>query len=599
MSINSIIKNLPEKSGIYKMLDNKNIVIYIGKASNLKKRVSSYFTKSTQSIKTSRLVDNIKSIETIITKNEEEALILENNLIKKFKPKYNILLRDDKSYPYIYIDTNHDFPLVKFYRGIKSKTDGIYFGPFTEVYKVRHVLKLVQKIFKLRSCENSFFKNRKKPCIQHQINRCDAPCVDYINKSEYDESLQNAILFLQGKNDAIIKNFTSKMTEHSKSLEYEKASDYRDKISIVRSIARPKRLIEDHADVDIISSAEDHKHIFIDIFVIRNGINLGNIPFQFKNKVHISKNSILDSFIKQYYLKNIPPNKIVLSYKSENHSTLATYLSSKYNKKINLISSNRKPYSEWLSMCAINSENRMKNYALTDKKSNYLANLSESFQQSKKIQNIICFDISHLSGSNAIGASVWFNENGPTKNMYRKYNLDHISKSDDYAAMSDILMRRFQKLKDENNLPDMLIVDGGKGQISQANNIIRELDIKNIIILGLVKGEKRKSDNDRVIDSRYNDITQQISSINMRLLQSIRDEAHRFAITGQRKRRSKKTYESLLDGVPGIGEIKKIEILKFFGGIQGVLKASVPELSRVPGISTKIANNIYTYLKKK
>ncbi len=599
MSINSIIKNLPEKSGIYKMLDNKNIVIYIGKASNLKKRVSSYFTKSTQSIKTSRLVDNIKSIETIITKNEEEALILENNLIKKFKPKYNILLRDDKSYPYIYIDTNHDFPLVKFYRGIKSKTDGIYFGPFTEVYKVRHVLKLVQKIFKLRSCENSFFKNRKKPCIQHQINRCDAPCVDYINKSEYDESLQNAILFLQGKNDAIIKNFTSKMTEHSKSLEYEKASDYRDKISIVRSIARPKRLIEDHADVDIISSAEDHKNIFIDIFVIRNGINLGNIPFQFKNKVHISKNSILDSFIKQYYLKNIPPNKIVLSYKSENHSTLATYLSSKYNKKINLISSNRKPYSEWLSMCAINSENRMKNYALTDKKSNYLANLSESFQQSKKIQNIICFDISHLSGSNAIGASVWFNENGPTKNMYRKYNLDHISKSDDYAAMSDILMRRLQKLKDENNLPDMLIVDGGKGQISQANNIIRELDIKNIIILGLVKGEKRKSDNDRVIDSRYNDITQQISSINMRLLQSIRDEAHRFAITGQRKRRSKKTYESLLDGVPGIGEIKKIEILKFFGGIQGVLKASVSELSRVPGISTKIANNIHTYLKKK
>ena len=599
MSINTIIKNLPEKSGIYKMLDNKNSVIYVGKASNLKKRVSSYFTKSSQSVKTSRLVDNIKSIETIITKNEEEALILENNLIKKFKPKYNILLRDDKSYPYIYIDTSHNFPLAKFYRGVKSKTNGIYFGPFTEVYKVRHVLKLVQKIFKLRSCENSFFKNRKKPCIQYQINRCDAPCMDYINKSEYDESLQNAILFLQGKNDTIIKNLTSKMNKHSKSLEYEKASDYRDKISMIRSIARPKKLIEDHADVDIISSAEDHKNIFIDIFVIRNGINLGNIPFQFKIKVYMSKNSILDSFIKQYYLKNIPPNKIVLSYKSENHSTLETYLSSKYNKKIKLISSNRKPYSEWLSMCAINSENRMRNYSLADKKNNYLENLSESFQQSTKIQNIICFDISHFSGSNAIGASVWFNKNGPAKNMYRKYNLDHINKSDDYAAMKEILKRRFLKLKNEDNVPDMLIVDGGKGQITQANNVVKELGIKNIIILGLVKGEKRKSDNDRVIDSRYNDITLQISSVNMRLLQSIRDEAHRFAITGQRKRRSKTTYASLLDEVPGIGEVKKNEILNFFGGIQGVLKASVSELSRVPGISVNIANNIHTYLKKK
>ena len=288
MLINNIIKNLPEKSGIYKMIDNKNNIIYIGKASNLKKRVSSYFTKALQSLKTSKLVNNVKSIETIITKNEEEALILENNLIKKFKPKYNILLRDDKSYPYIFIDTKHEYPLIKFYRGIKSKKDGIYFGPFTEVYKVRHVLNLVQKIFKLRSCENSYFKTRKKPCLQYQINRCDAPCVNYINKSDYDDSIKNAVLFLQGKNDAIIKNFSYKMSEYSKLLKYEKASDYRDKIAMIRSIARPKKLIEDHADVDIISSAIGQDNVFIDIFVIRNGINLGNIPFKFRLKAYDS-----------------------------------------------------------------------------------------------------------------------------------------------------------------------------------------------------------------------------------------------------------------------------------------------------------------------
>ena len=599
MLITNIIKNLPEKSGVYKMLDNNNSIIYIGKASNLKKRVSSYFVRAQQSMKTSKLVHNIRNIETIITKNEEEALILENNLIKKFKPKYNILLRDDKSYPYIYIDNKHKYPLVKFYRGIKSKNDGIYFGPFTEVYKVRHVLNLVQKIFKLRSCENSFFKTRKKPCLQYQIDRCDAPCVNYISRSDYSEALNNAILFLQGKNDIIIKNFTIKMSEYSRLLKYEKASDLRDKIAMIRSIARPKRLIEDHADLDIISSAIGQDDVFIDIFVIRNGINLGNIPFQFKLKAYDSLELVLDSFIKQYYLKNTPPDKIILPYKLENTSTLERILVSKHKKKVRLIFSKRKPYSDWLSMCTINTENRMKNFSLSSSKINFLSSLSDLSPENKKIKNIICFDVSHLSGSNPLGVSVWFNEYGPAKNMYRKYNLDNIKRSDDYAAMKNILTRRFKRLIEEDNIPDIIIVDGGKGQITQANKVISDLEINNIIILGVVKGERRKSHNDRVIDSQYKDITKHISSTNIRLLQTIRDEAHRFAITGQRKRRSQKLYESLLDGIPGIGKIKKNEILKFFGGIQNVLKASVSDLTRVPGVSNKIANIIYTFLKEK
>ena len=377
MSIEIIIKNLPDKPGIYKMLDRKNSVIYVGKATNLKKRVSSYFLKSQNSIKTLKLVENIKNIETIITHNEEEALILENNLIKKFKPKYNILLRDDKSYPYIFIDTKHKYPLVKFYRGIKSKKNGIYFGPFTEVYKVRYMLNLIQKIFKLRSCENSFFKNRKKPCLQYQINRCDAPCTDFISEKKYKEVLDNAILFLQGKNEKIIDNFTNEMNFSSQTLEYEKAKEYRDKISMIRSIAKPKTMIEDHADLDIISSANNSDYVFVDIFVVRNGINLGNIPFHFELKGYGTKEIVLDSFIKQYYLKHEPPSRIVLPFKIENEKILEIILTAKYKKKIKLIISKRKPFSDWLKLCNVNTDNRMKSHSVVNKKYNYLSSFSK------------------------------------------------------------------------------------------------------------------------------------------------------------------------------------------------------------------------------
>jgi len=597
--IKKILSNITTKPGIYQMLDSQSNIIYIGKASNLKKRVTSYFTKHIDSIKTSKLIENVNNIKVIITKNEEEALILENTLIKKFKPKYNILLRDDKSYPYIYIDSSHQYPLIKFYRGLKTDKKGYYFGPYTQVNTVRYMLNLIQKIFKVRSCENTYFSNRKKPCLQFQINRCDAPCMRLISQKEYKESVENSILFLQGKNESLIKEFTIKMELLSNQRKYEKASIFRDKISMIRNIVKPKNTIESQSELDVITISERNDYICIDIFMTREGINLGNKNFEFKNTNTKSPLELLNSFIKQYYLTNIPPFKIIIPNKLQDASVLANFLSKKYKKKIKLIQGTRKPYVSWLKICQINTDNRLDILLSTKDKNHIFYTLNKDLKFKENINNIICFDVSHLSGANMKGSSVWFSNNGTQKDLYRRYNLNHINKSDDYEAIRYIIHKRLSRLIEENNLPTILLVDGGKGQITQANKVMEDLHITEVNILGIVKGHKRAPDNDRVLDSDFIDITSKLSIHSIRVLQKIRDEAHRFAITAQRQSHQKKQLQSKLDYVPGIGKKRKVELLKYFGGIQGVIKSSLEELSNVPGINERLANVIYNYLQEK
>jgi excinuclease ABC subunit C len=578
------------------MLDRDNKILYIGKALNLKKRVASYFSKSINSIKTSKLVEKIIDIQTIITENEQEALILENTLIKKFKPKYNILLRDDKSYPFIYIDTSHKYPSIKFYRGSKNMP-GIFFGPYTQVNRVRHMLNLIQKIFKIRSCDNTYFSNRKKPCLQFQINRCDAPCMNYITKLSYKESLDNSILFLQGKNKTLINNFSNKMNSLSQEKKYEQASFVRDKIAMINSLTESKNIITNQDNIDIVTIASNEINSCIDVFMVRDGVNLGNKIFNF-NINNNDKSLMLNSFMKQYYLNSAPPEKIIINEKIYDYLLLSDTLSKNYKKKINLMYANRKPYISWIKICQENTDNRLNQLTSLKDKSDLFFSLKKDLKSKNKINNIICFDVSHLSGSSMVGSSVWFNREGPNKKLYRRFNLPNISKFDDYEAIHNILLRRFKKLIIEDNLPEIILVDGGKGHITQVNKVINELMLSNILIFGIVKGHKRLSRNDRILNNKFKDITLSLSESSMIIFQRIRDEAHRFAITGQRVKTTKKQFASKLDIIPGIGEKRKLEILKYFGGIHGAMKASKNELEKVPGINTRLAEAIHEHLQK-
>ena len=592
----NILKNLTQRPGIYKMLDQNKKIIYIGKASNLKKRVSSYFVQGNSSVKTNKLIEKINDIEVIITNNEEEALILENSLIKEIKPRYNILLRDDKSFPYIFIDIEHEFPLIKFYRGDR-KLKGKYFGPYTQVNNLRKTLNIVQKIFKVRQCENSYFKSRKKPCLQYQINRCTAPCVNLINQENYADSVKNSILFLQGKTKDLIDSYTKQMKDYSDKKLYENASVIRDKISMIRNITQNQNLITEKGDIDVVTISNVSDKSCIDVFMIRDGVNLGNKPYSFSNKQNTDEVTLLNSFLKQYYLDHLPPEKILMSLKIPDRLILEKAIYAKYNKKIKIINGTRKLYSFYLKICQATTDNRIKQINLSSSK-NIFKPLSADLKEKNSIKNIICFDISHLSGGNMVGASIWFSSSGPEKKYYRNYNLDKIKKADDYEAMNFIISKRLKKLKQDNNLPDMILVDGGKGHISQAKFVLEKLFIKNIIVYGIVKGEKRKSNNDKILDINNNDVTNQLKKNNMKILQTIRDEAHRFAIMSHRKRTARNYFNSKLDHIPGIGTKRKHQILQYFGGIQAALRSSIDELQNVPGINKSLAELIYDHLQK-
>lgn len=597
----AVLRSIPNKPGVYRMLDEKGVVIYVGKAKDLKKRVSSYFLKNVSSPKTRVMVTHIREIEVTVTHTENEALILENNLIKSLRPRYNVLFRDDKSYPFIYLSSEHEFPRLGIHRGAK-KRKGRYFGPYPSAGAVRETLGLLQKIFPVRQCEDSFYSNRSRACLQHQIKRCTAPCVGLISAEEYAEDVNHAVMFLQGKSNAVINQLIKRMEQASEDLNFEKAAHFRDQIASLQRIQEKQYIDSEGGDQDIIATALQNGIACVQIFSIRGGRNLGNKTFFPQNVKNAEPAEILSTFLAQYYLGDAQshgreiPSDIILSHEIENKALMEQVLKEQSDRIIKLQAKPRGRRARWLEMAEQNVkqalQSRLNSHATVLQRYEALQNALQLDELPNRME---CFDISHTMGEATVASCVVFDDKGPLKADYRRFNIENITPGDDYAAMKQALMRRYKRLKEgEAKMPDILFIDGGKGQVSQAEQVLEELQINDVLLIGITKGEGRNPD----LDTLYLSATQRkiilpADSPALHLTQQIRDEAHRFAISGHRHRRAKKRKTSILEGIAGLGPKRRQQLLKQFGGLQEVTRAGIEDIARVPGISKQLAKKIY------
>ena len=585
------------------MLDRLGNVIYIGKAKNLRKRVSSYFY-SRKDIKIQQLLSHVDDIEITVTANEVEAILLEQQLIHQLKPKCNIIFRDDKSYPYIKI-TNEEYPQLTICRG-RIKDQSEYRGPYTSTNAVRETIDLLQRIFKLRQCNSTFFKNRSRPCLQYQLKRCSAPCVGLINKDSYIQDLQNAKMFLQGKTNDLINNLVKKMENSSLALEYERAAKIRDQIVLLRKIQKHQIIVDpkDDCNVDVLSVANSIQKACVHVLNIRDGRIIGSR--QYFSTTFINNNvQILEAFILQHYANlkgNVQlPDQILISFKLKNKSVIETALQNILNKKILINNDMKGNRIKWIEMANRNAEQALSSKMTKENKfTESLKSLAKILNYQKNITLIECFDISHTQGEFTIGACVVFDKKGPLKSCYRRYNV-HAAKGDDYAAMEEVLNRHYVRLiAFREELPNLVLVDGGRGQLAIARKVVEQLKLPKIILIGIAKGVKRKPGLEKLYfnfdSNEVKELDIEADSTVLQTLQVIRDEAHRFAITGHRTKRNTKVTSSKLENITGIGVKRRQDLLKQFGGLQEVLNASVEELARIPGISAVLAKRIYDAL---
>jgi excinuclease ABC subunit C len=593
--IKAFLKNLTTRPGIYKMLDAQGEIIYIGKAKNLKNRVSSYFRKPTASIKQHRMVSKIAAIEVMVTHTEGEALLLECQLIKRHKPQYNICLRDDRSYPYIFLSTEHDFPQITLHRGAK-KRKGKYFGPYPGIGAIKETLKLLQRIFPVRQCDDSIYNNRSRPCLQHQIERCSAPCVGLIDKAAYAKDVENTMLFLEGKGGLLIDQLIANMELASANLEYEQAASFRDQIIKLRSVLEKQFVLGERGDVDIIACATKAGVACVQVFFIRNGQHLGNKVFFPKITDEHDPAAIVQAFIPQYYMDKQIPHELIVSHQPEETDLLKDVLAARASHAVEITHNVRGERSKWLQMACTNAENSLLS-KLSDKQGIYarFLSLQEELGCKELPKRLECFDISHTQGDQTVASCVVFDREGPVKSAYRRFNIEGITPGDDYAAIHQAVFRRFKRLKQgEHAAPDILLIDGGKGQVHEAQKALAELDINNVMIVGVSKGPDRKPGMEKLIlvdQGQPLDIRPGASGL--LLIQHIRDEAHRFAITGHRQRRGKAKKQSVLETIPGLGSKRRQILLKQFGGLQGISQAGVDALCSVDGISRQLALRIY------
>lgn len=592
-------RNLPLQPGVYRMLNAKGEVIYVGKAVSLRKRVSSYFQKSNLAPRTQLMVSQVSGIETTVTRSEAEALLLENNLIKSLKPRYNILFRDDKSYPYVIL-SGHEFPRLGFYRGVLDKTHQ-YFGPYPNAGIVRESIQLLQKIFRLRTCEDSVFSNRTRPCLLYQIKRCSGPCIQQISPQEYQADVNNAELFLQGKQTEVMEVINTKMLQASERLEFEQAALLRDQIQALRRI-REKQFVDSGKalDADVVAcvvSPDGSGKVCVNLAMIRGGRHLGDKSFFPQNADDYSAASVIEAFLAQHYLNRSAPPLIILGEKIEREA-LQQLLTEQCGHKITI---QLNPIGEkrvWLNMAIENAQlalkQMMSRHASQEKR---LQALQQELQM-PGIQRIECFDISHTLGEATVASCVVYDNFAMRNNEYRRYNIDGITPGDDYAAMREALSRRYQKVvSGEGQLPDLILIDGGKGQVSAAQEALQELGISDANLLGVAKGEERKPGLEQLISPLFEKPLQLPSEhAALHLIQQIRDEAHRFAIQGHRGRRAKARTSSTLENIEGVGAKRRQQLLGRFGGLKGVLTASIEELQQTEGISRKLAEKIYKEL---
>jgi len=590
----AFLKTLTSRPGVYRMLNAEGDVIYVGKARNLSKRVSSYFVRSVSSPKTRAMVSQIANIEITVTHTENEALILENNLIKELRPRYNVLLRDDKSYPYIFLSAD-GYPRLAYHRGPK-RAKGRYFGPYPSAGAVRETLNLLQKLFRIRGCEDSFYSNRSRPCLQYQIKRCTAPCVGYVTEEAYAEDIRHAVMFLEGRDSQVIDELVKKMEKASADLEFEQAAVYRDQIGSMRRVQERQYVSTEGGDLDIIVAAWKNGIGCVQVFFVRSGHHLGNKTFFPKHTQEIDAAEMLSAFLPQYYLGKPLPNEVLVNQALDDKTWLESVLAEQAGRKVTITHSVRGDRARWLAMAETNVNDALARQLVNKAglRDRYLA-LQEAFGMDEIPQRMECFDISHTQGEATVASCVVFDGEGPRKSDYRRFNIEDITPGDDYAAMRQALMRRYTRLKKgEAKMPDILFIDGGKGQLSQAQEVMNELQVTEVSLIGIAKGPDRKPGLETLFLSGQSEpIILPADSPALHLIQQIRDEAHRFAITGHRQRRQKARGKSPLEGIPGVGAKRRRDLLNQFGGWQEVSRAGVNDLAKVKGISRELAQRIY------
>ena len=596
------MKTVTTRPGVYRMFNAQDDIIYVGKASNLKNRLSSYFQKTLDNRKTAALVSHIASVQTTVTSSAAEALLLEQNLIKEHRPRYNVVLRDDKSYPFIYISTTDKFPRVSYQRGAR-KAPGKYIGPYPSATSVKRSLKLVQKLFRVRQCEDSYFRNRSRPCLQYQIKRCTAPCVDRVSADDYAADVDMTIRILEGKSHEVVDDLAARMDEASEALEFEKAARLRDQIGSLKSVTDMSATMRDGGDVDYVAALTQGGQSCVQVFFIRNGINLGNKAFYPATPAASTNAEILNAFVAQYYLEHDVPREIILSEDIEDRVVMLEVLGERAKSAVNIVHSVRGDRAKLQALAITNAEIALA--ARLASRSGMAARLDavrELVGLDEAPSRMECFDISHTMGEATVASCVVFNAEGAMKSDYRRFNIEDITPGDDYAAMRQALTRRYTRLlKEQRELPDILFIDGGKGQIGVAMEVMEDLQTDGIQVVGVSKGPDRRPGDETLIMCRPGDATneeRQLTSDSpaLLLIQQIRDEAHRFAITGHRGKRAKKRQTSILEDIKGLGPKRRKQLLTHFGGLQRLQTAGVEDIAAVPGISTEIASRVYDEL---
>ena len=590
-----LLATLPGLPGVYRMIGAQDEVLYVGKARDLKKRVSSYFQKTQHGPRIATMLAQVAHVEITVTRSEAEALILENNFIKAMTPRYNILFRDDKSYPYLMI-SGGEFPRLGFHRGGMDKAHR-YFGPFPHAGAVRESIQLLQRVFRLRTCEDSVFENRSRPCLLYQIRRCTAPCVGRMTASAYNEDVQGAQLYLEGRSDAALKRLEARMHEASEARRYEEAAIYRDQIrSLVKVSQRQYADTGSDVDVDIMAVAMEQGVTCVNLMMVRGGRQLGDRSFFPHNAEEHTLKDVLTAFISQHYLERPAPGTIVVGEDLEGDS-LAAMLSDQAKRSVRIVTRPSAERRAWVELAVQNAQQALKSRLSEESAQGArLAALRDALGVPDTVQRIECFDVSHTMGEATVAACVVYDRMDMRRGEYRRYNIEGATPGDDYAGLSQALSRRYARIAGgEGIAPDLILIDGGKGQVSAAKAALADAGLSDIVLVGIAKGPERKPGLEEIWVGERRAILAP-DNLGLHLIQRIRDEAHRFAVAGHRARRGRRRTTSSLEGIVGVGAKRRKQLLTRFGGLRGVLGASVEDLAQVEGISRTLAEKIYREL---
>ncbi len=589
-------RELTTAPGVYRMFAADGSLLYVGKASSLRSRVSSYFVATERSPRQRAMLAQVSRMEVTVTRTEGEALLLENQLIKALRPRYNVLLLDDKSYPYIYVSTEDAFPRISLYRGART-LPGRYFGPYPNVGAVRETLNIIHKVFKLRSCEDSIFHNRSRPCLQYQIGRCSAPCVGLISATAYRANVERALLFLDGHNDVLLDALGKDMERASEALEFERAAVLRDQIAHLRAMQARQYVEGDRADLDVLACKVELGMACVVVLSFRGGLNLGTHSYFPQISGSDEPGEVLEAFLTQYYANRSPPPEVILSHAGEDGELTERLLGERRGGRVQVKSAvrgERARYRDWaMQNASIALAGRIGSQATQRAR---VVALQALLGLDTAPQRIECFDISHTMGEATVASCVVFDADGPVRGQYRRFNITGITPGDDYAAMHQALERRFRRALEEGVCPDLLLIDGGKGQVAQARAVLDDLGINDVMLVGVAKGVARRAGEETLILDDGRSCHPGSDSPALHLVAQVRDEAHRFAITGHRGRRAKTRKTSRLEDIPGIGPRRRAMLLRHFGGLAELKRAGAEEIARVEGVSHALAQRIWQAL---